>query len=153
NLQRDTDPKSVCPSCGALAKAVKGVAIVDPLHVRLDLSMPLASDVVLGLLSTPTYGMLSPRDIQPGSPGYAQDEHPVGTGPYMLADHVKGSHVTLRRNDGYWGPKPAYEVQQFDVVPDEATREALVRSGQAQVILVPPTSDLPSLYDDPNVQV
>jgi peptide/nickel transport system substrate-binding protein len=153
NLQRAADPKSICPSCSALAKAIRGMAIVDALHVRVDLGMPLASDVVLGLLATPTYGMLSPRDIKPGSAGYTQDEHPVGTGPYMLADHVKGDHVTLRRNDGYWGHRPTYEEQRFDVVPDEATREALVRSGQAQVVLLPPVSDLPSLYDDPNVQI
>jgi peptide/nickel transport system substrate-binding protein len=153
NLQRIADPKSICPSCGALARSLKSVDVVDPQHVRLNLLMPLASDVVLGLLSTVTYDMLSPHDIKPGSPTYTQDESPVGTGPYILAGRVKGDHVTLRRNGSYWGARPAYAQQVFDVVPDAATREALVRSGQAQVILLPPASDLPSLYDDPTVRV
>src|SRR5262252_5428210 len=35
NLDRIFDPKSVCPSCGALPKSVKSVDVVDPAHVQL----------------------------------------------------------------------------------------------------------------------
>jgi ABC-type transport system substrate-binding protein len=30
---------------------------------------------------------------------------PNGTGPYKLKEHVRGDHVTLERNDAYWGEK------------------------------------------------
>ncbi len=153
NLDRIMDPKSICPLCGALPKSVKSVDVVDPGHVRLSMSVPLAADVVVGLLSTVSYAILSPRAIQAGSPGYVQQEQPVGTGPYLLERRVKGEQVTLRRNDDYWGRRPIYDRQVFQVVPDAATREALVRSAQAQVTLLPPISDLPSLHQDSTVKV
>ncbi len=153
SFERSVDPTSVCPGCGALAKALRSVDVVDASHVKLTLGQPLASDVLLGLLSLPAFGLLSPRTIQKGQPGYVQQEQPVGTGPYVLKERVKGDHVTLVRNDDYWGKRPAYAQQRFQIVPDAATREALVRSGQAQVILLPPISDLPSLQSDSTVHV
>jgi peptide/nickel transport system substrate-binding protein len=77
----------------------------------------------------------------------------VGTGPYVLKERVKGDHVTLVRNDRYWGVRPAYAEQVIEVVPDAATREALVRSGEAQVALLPPIADLPAMRADSNVKV
>jgi len=153
NLDRIFDPKSVCPSCGALPKSVKSVDVVDPAHVQLTMLQPLAADIVLGLLGSATYGIVSPRIIQFGQPGYVRQEKPVGTGPYILKERVPGDHVTLVRNEDYWGRRPAYSEQLFKIVPDAATREALVRSGQAQVTVLPPISDLPSLRQDPTVKV
>lgn len=153
NLDRDFDTKNTCALCGVLPKAVKSVDVVDPQHVHITMSQPLASDVVLGLLSTGTYSLLSPRVIQLGTPGYTRQEVPVGTGPYILKERVKGDHMTLIRNEGYWGKKPTYLQQVFMVVPNDATREALVRSGQAQMVVLPPISDLDSLRQDSTVKV
>jgi peptide/nickel transport system substrate-binding protein len=153
NLDRILDPKSICQGCGILPRAVRAVDVVDPMHAKLTMGMPVAADVVLGLLSAPAYGIQSPRGIQKGTDGYVKQEQPVGTGPYVLKERVPGDHVTVRRNDAYWGERPAYEQQVFKIVPDAATREALVRSGQAQVILLPPISDLPSLQKDTTVKV
>jgi peptide/nickel transport system substrate-binding protein len=153
NLDRDFDPKSVCPSCNALPKTVRSVEVVDPEHLRFTMGVPLAADVMLGLLSTGTYGIQSPRGIDRSTKGYVRQDRPVGTGPYVLRQFVDGDHVLLQRNDTYWGKRPAYEQQAITFVPDSATREALVRSGQADVVLLPPISDLPSLQKDPNVKV
>jgi peptide/nickel transport system substrate-binding protein len=153
NLDREMDPNNLCPNCSTLSHAVNSVDVVDPGHVKLVMKSPLAADVLLGLVSLTNFGMLSPRVIQKGTPVYAQQENPVGTGPYMLKERLKGDHVTLVRNDGYWGKRPTYKEQEFLVVPDGATREALVRSGQAQVTVLPPVSDLPSLQKDATVKV
>ena len=153
NLDRELDPNSICPNCFTLSRATSGVEVVDAGHVKLVMKSPLAADVLLGLVSLTNFGMVSPRLIQKGTPGYAQQEQPVGTGPYALKERVKGDHVTLVRNDDYWGKRPTYQQQVFLIVPDAATREALVRSGQAQVTVLPPVSDLPSLQKDPTVRV
>ncbi|HSR23144.1 MAG TPA: ABC transporter substrate-binding protein [Candidatus Eisenbacteria bacterium] len=152
SIDRALDPKNTCPLCLAMPKSVKSVDVVDPGHVRFTMNIPLAADVFLGLLSQAVFGILSPRSIDKDKPAYAQQEQPVGTGPYVLKERVKGDHVTLRRNEDYWGRRPSFAEQVLQVVPDAATREALARSGQAQVILMPPASDLPSLQKDPTVR-
>jgi peptide/nickel transport system substrate-binding protein len=152
SIDRSLDPASTCPLCLAMKTGVKSVDVVDADHVKFTMNLPLASDVFLGLLSQATFGIMSPRTIQKGTPAYAKQEQPVGTGPYVLEKRVNGDHVTLRRNDDYWGRRPTFEHQVFKVVPDAATREALVRSGEAQMVLLPPISDLPSLQKDPTVK-
>jgi peptide/nickel transport system substrate-binding protein len=153
NMNRVLDPSNTCPLCGIMPKAVKSVEPLDASHVRFTLNQPLASDLFLGLLSEVTFGFLAPRTIEKGTPGYQDQEQPVGTGPYVYTERVKGDHVTLTRNDHYWGPKPAYREQVFKVVPEAASREALVLSGQAQVILSPPAADIPALKSNPAVKV
>ncbi|HKJ11691.1 MAG TPA: ABC transporter substrate-binding protein [Ornithinimicrobium sp.] len=34
---------------------------------------------------------------------------PIGTGPYTFADWDRGTDLTLRRHEGYWGPAPFFE--------------------------------------------
>lgn len=153
NFDRELDPSNVCPTCGPLVGAVRSVVVDDPYRVTLVMVVPLAADVVLGVLSQAQFGVVSPRTILKGTPAYVQQEHPVGTGPYVLAERVKGDHVTLVRNDRYWGARPAYGRQVVEIVPDAATREALVRSGQADVVLLPPIADLPAMRADANVKV
>ena len=153
SLERTLDPANRCTQCDTLPAAVAAVEVVDPAHVRLAMRQPLASGIVLGLLGQVPFGIVSPRAIERGTPTYGHQEHPIGTGPYVLEDRVAGARVALVRNDRYWGRRPAYARQVFLVVPDAATREALVRSGQADVILLPPVSDLPILEADATVRV
>jgi ABC-type transport system substrate-binding protein len=153
SLDRSLDPSGGCPVCDGLPDAVRSVDAVDASHVRLVMRVPLAADLLLGLLSAPPYGIVSPRTILKSTPGYERQEHPVGTGPYVLKEWVKGDHVTLVRNDRYWGERPFYAEQVVDIVPDAATREALVRSGQDQVALLPPVGDLNAMRTDGNVRV
>ena len=153
SLDRTLDPSGGCPMCGPLSAAVRSVDVVDSSHVRLSMKQPLASDVVLGLLSEPTFGIMSPLALERAAPAFSPEEHPVGTGPYILEERVRGDHLTLLRNRTYWGERPTYNRQVLEIVPDAARREAMVRSGEAQVSLLPPISDLPSLLDDENVKV
>jgi peptide/nickel transport system substrate-binding protein len=153
NLERVIDPTNLCPICGTFPSYVAGISTPDQDHVQIQLNKPLASQMVLGVLALTTYGILAPNTIRKGTPEYKDQEHPIGTGPYIYAGRVKGDHLTFVRNPHYWGKEPYYQEQVFKVVPDAAVREALVRSGQAQVIVSPPAADLPQLEQDRSLQV
>src|SRR2546428_307737 len=45
--------------------------------------------------------------------------HPVGTGPYKLAEWTTGVRVVLERNDDYWGPRPAYRTLVFRQIAEQ----------------------------------
>ena len=150
NFDRLLDPSNSCPLCSAF-RSVQTVDAVDDTHLKLTLRQPVAP--LLGLLTEVTFGMVAPNTIAKGTADYKDQEKPVGTGPYVFTDRVKGDHVTLTRNDQYWGKKANYKTQFFKIVPEAASREALVRSGQADVILLPPASDIPALQKDANVKM
>ena len=151
NFDRILNKDNICPLCGPF-RGVQSVEAVDDTHVKLNLKQPIAP--LLGLLTEVTFGFLSPSTIAVGTPEYKdQEKQLVGTGPYTFTERVKGDHVTLTRNDKYWGQKANYKTQMFKIVPEAASREALVRAGQADVILLPPASDLPALAKDSTVKL
>jgi len=58
----------------------------------------------------------------------------VGTGPYTLAEYVKGDHITLKANPGYWGdPKPSIDTVKVVVRGESAVRAAMVAAGEADI--------------------
>ncbi len=106
--------------------SIKTVTVVDPATVRFELSRPDAS-----LLDTLTNQMA----ILPPS---FSDTKPVGSGPYRFTEWVRGDHLTLEANDGYWSGsakgRPLAKTVAFRPVPSAATRVADLQSGQADIV-------------------
>ena len=66
----------------------------------------------------------------------------VSAGPYLLKEHVKGDHITLVRNDKYWGPKPHLDSIIFREIPDPSSHPDALRNNEVQVIYPQPQTDL-----------
>ncbi len=77
------------------------------------------------------------------------------SGPYAITEWKPGTEYVFSPNPNYWrGPdwfKNSGVV--FRVVPDAATREQLLRTGDVDVALGIPFSDLKTLAADPNVTI
>jgi len=59
---------------------------------------------------------------------------PVGTGAYVLERSVDGSEITMVRREGdHWRVDPQWERISFRAVPEEATRVAMLRAGEADI--------------------
>jgi peptide/nickel transport system substrate-binding protein len=46
---------------------------------------------------------------------------PVGTGPFKIAEWVRGDHITMVRNDDYFMGKPKLDKVIIKIIPDENT--------------------------------
>jgi peptide/nickel transport system substrate-binding protein len=55
--------------------------------------------------------------------------HSAGTGPYFIQSVSPGNQVVLARDPGYWGGPGGFSKIVLKVVPDLATRIALMQSG------------------------
>ncbi|MEJ2170247.1 MAG: ABC transporter substrate-binding protein [Desulfobacterales bacterium] len=145
---RILDPKLRVPLRFSVAMVNECVKI-DDYTVALKLKYPFA----------PLGPTLSESLVSPISPAalakYGEDvrQHPVGAGPYILKEWVKGDHVTMVRNENYWGEKPTVAKITWKIVPEAATREAMLRSGQIQICYKPLPSNVASLQADPNITV
>ncbi|KAB8192175.1 hypothetical protein FH608_026100 [Nonomuraea phyllanthi] len=53
----------------------------------------------------------------------------VGTGPYTVKSFSASDGIVLRRNEHYWGPKPAFEEIHFSYIADPNSLSLALRSG------------------------
>jgi peptide/nickel transport system substrate-binding protein len=77
----------------------------------------------------------------------------VGTGPYTLKEHTRKVRIVLQRNPDYFDKGRPY-VDEYIILstPDDATRKAAFRTGQADFIWVPSPSEVEVLRKtNPNV--
>ena len=86
---------------------------------------------------------------------YGEDvrQHPVGAGPYVLKEWVKGDRIVMVRNENYWGKKPTVAKITWKIVPEDTTREAMLRAGQIHVCYKPSPANVAALKADPNITV
>jgi peptide/nickel transport system substrate-binding protein len=69
------------------------------------------------------------------------DVLPVGTGPYRLVEFVPDDHVTLERNDDYWGDEGAAQRIVIREIPDSQTRLLAMQNGDIDGTFDVPVSE------------
>lgn len=76
--------------------------------------------------------------IKIGQGAHATDDawwsKPVGTGPFVISDYVPNDHVTLTRNDTYWGEKAKLKTLNFSLITDTNAKITALANGQAHVL-------------------
>jgi peptide/nickel transport system substrate-binding protein len=77
--------------------------------------------------------------------------NPIGTGPFMLKEWVRGDHMTLVPNPNYWGPKPSINTMILKQSKEPAQRLLELQSGNADGIALVGTDDIPTVKADPNL--
>ena len=81
---------------------------------------------------------------------------PVGTGPFVFREWVKGSHVILERNPNYWdAPKPYLNRIIVRFIPDANARALALSTGEVDIggDTPVPRSEIASLSADPALDV
>ena len=150
NLDRIRDPKITVPIGGAF-EVINSVEVVDESTVRLDLEYPDPS--LISNLAITTAAIISPASATEDGNSYENIVTPVGTGPYVFKSFQKGDKAVYDKYDDYWGEKPHYDSVVFSIIPEGNSREAVLRSGEADLIMNPPVTDLEALEQDPNLEV
>jgi len=75
----------------------------------------------------------------------------IGTGPYRYVEYAAGDRVVLKRNDTYWGSKPAWDNVRFKMITSAPARVAALLAGDVQMIEGVPTADIANLKKDKRV--
>ena len=126
---------------------VKECIKIDDYTVALKLKYPFAP--LAPSLSMTLVSPISPAAIE--KHGEEVRQHPVGAGPYVLKEWVKGDRIVMVRNENYWGEKPTVAQITWKIVPEAATREAMLRTGQVHVCYKPLPSNVAALKADTNI--
>lgn len=117
---------------------IKEVKVIDPLKVEIILHYPFAG--LLSVLASAEGGIISPKAMKEF--GKELSKKPVGTGPFIFESWTPGQEIVLVRNEKYWGNKPKLEKVVFKTIPEDATRVAMVETGEAHVAEQLPVTEL-----------
>jgi peptide/nickel transport system substrate-binding protein len=150
------------PRTGAWWKPNANVVVEAPdsTTVVLKLKQPYAP--LLDLIAYPTAGpFILPKHLYEGTEMQKNpyNSKPIGTGPFMFKEWVRGSHIELVRNPNYFAKgnegKPFVDRVVFRMIPDPAGRMLALKKGD--VDFVPynavPFEDVPDLRKDPNLVI
>lgn len=85
--------------------------------------------------------------------GGAPIDNPVGTGPYMLKEWVRGDSVVYEAFPDYYGDQPAHQTAVLRWATEGAQRLLELQSGNVDGITFPSTDDYPVIEDDPNLEL
>ena len=123
---------------GAAARLLKErvpvVEVVDPARVRFKLKEPWPDFMTYyGSLATGA-GWIVPRKYleKVGDDGFKKA--PVGAGPYRFVSFTPGIELVLEANEHYWRKVPSVKRLVLKAVPDETTRLAMLKRGEADVV-------------------
>ncbi|MFY0544816.1 ABC transporter substrate-binding protein [Brevibacillus sp. H7] len=128
-------------------KYVESVTVVDPTTVKIQLKQPFAP--FISILTDRSGMMVSPAAVKQYGEDYLN--HPVGTGPYVFVEHVKGDHVTLKKNENYWNGPVKTEELNFKVFTNGTAKVQNLRSGMLDIIDEVPVKEIPAIQGDSNL--
>lgn len=131
---------------GPLAAALSVIsdyAATDDMTVVINTKAPTGT--LVGILSM----------IYIGQGAHATDDawwvKPLGTGAFVIEDYVADDHVTLTRNDEYWGDKAILKTLTFKIVPDVNAKMTGLSNDEIQVVNGVPYDQIETVKAMPDV--
>jgi peptide/nickel transport system substrate-binding protein len=138
HFDRLKDPATGCP-CQADVSVIKTMDMADG-PTGLKVTFHLANPAVgLPELFTESSGYIeSPTAVAKSGADFKN--HPVGTGPFTLAEFTPGERVVLAAYPGYWGKDddgvqlPYLDKLTIVPIPDSGQRVAALQTGKVDIL-------------------
>jgi peptide/nickel transport system substrate-binding protein len=123
--------------------SISGIT-VDGKAVTVKLQMPFCP----GLINIGGFGII-PKSVfskymDPQDTSKTIDDAPelraptLSMGPFKFKEWVPNDHITLVRNDQFWGQKPSLDEIVYKVIPDQTALAAALKTGEIDLALIDP---------------
>jgi glutathione transport system substrate-binding protein len=147
NIERILDEKNNLRFRKSFAKVSK-IETPDASTVIFTLSEPynaFLNKLAMGL-------MISPAALTEF--GTEISKHPAGTGPFKFKEWVEGDRLVVEKNPDYWQQGlPKVDSVTFKPVPENGSRIAMLKTGEADFIYPMPTEQVAEVEGDGNIVV
>jgi peptide/nickel transport system substrate-binding protein len=149
SFERLTDPE-LGAAWGKQLGKVKDIVAEDEHTVRFDLAQP--NGAFLNILSITTTSILPMQELKDGS--FDPTKELLGSGPFMVAEHVQDQHWKLARNPHYDREgHPIIDELMIQILPDDSARMAALRNGRVDIAQFTSPDTPRMLADIPNVEI
>ena len=116
-----------------LHEKVQSVEILDPYRIRFTLKAPWPDFMTFYGTIASGAGWIVPKHYLEKVGVDAFKQQPVGLGPYKIVSHKPGVEIIAEANTSYWRKVPDVKRLVFTSVPDETTRLAMLKRGEADI--------------------
>lgn len=142
------------PQVGSIYRGLYGsireVVAVDETTVEFRLKE--RNGHLLLLLAPIPASIVDVKAIKTMGPEYSR--RPIGSGPYVVESFVGGERYRLVPNPAYAGDHPAtLDAIEFTVVPEDASRMALLETGEADIVERVPPEAIATINELPRASV
>lgn len=122
----------------ALFGPIKAAEVVDDYTVDIVTEVPYGP--LLASMAMVYTGIVSPAAVEKYGEDYGR--HPVGTGPFQFQEWKTKDHITLVKNENYWGEKARLDKVVFKVIPEAGSRMMALRTGDIDMAMQPTPAEL-----------
>ncbi len=137
SIERMIDKNSIGSPAANLRTIIDHVDAPDPYTVVVYQKGPYIGLVGGYMNDTNAGGIIVSKKYVESVGDDKANAHPIGTGPYQLAEeHKKGGPIKLTTVQGvekHWRITPYYKNVNFLLAPEEATRVAMLKNGEADL--------------------
>lgn len=120
--------------------------IVDDYTVKFTCVRPIPLPTYLTHVAWP---LVSPSSID----SEGNFDKPIGTGPFRFVSYSKGQEVVFEKNDNYWGEKAKLDKVVFKIIPDASTRIMALSSGDVDMSIKIPESNVAEMEKNPDIMI
>jgi peptide/nickel transport system substrate-binding protein len=120
-------------AAGPFKARIAGIDVVDPHRVRVRFKQPWPDFMTFyGTMATGAGWIVPKKYVEKvGDDGFKKV--PVGAGPYKFVSFSPGIELVLEANEAYWRKPPSVKRLVFKAIPDESTRLAMLKRGEADI--------------------
>jgi peptide/nickel transport system substrate-binding protein len=143
SLQRQMAPNSTASAAATLRRAIKSIDVVDDLTLRVNTNSPqIGLPPSLSRAVAPEGAVMPKAYIEKvGEEEFRRK--PIGSGPWRFVRSVPGDRIEFEAVDyPHWRGTPHFKNLQILLVPEESTRIAMVRTGEAAIASIGPDTML-----------
>jgi peptide/nickel transport system substrate-binding protein len=133
SYERVMMPTSVSNYKKIFSKTIKSIEVVDRYTVAYHLQQPAPEfwwQMVEG--SNTQAPILCKKYVEKVGDEKARYQ-PIGSGPFRLVEHQPGQYLKFEAFDKHWRVVPEFKYLILNVVPEESTRVAMLRTGEIDI--------------------
>jgi len=143
SLERQMSPKSLAAAAASMRRSIKSIDVIDDLTVRVNTNEPqLGLPAALSRAVAPE-GSIMPKIYFEAVGEEEFRKRPIGSGPWKFVHSVPGDRIEFEAvSHPHWRGRPHFKNLHILQIPEESTRVAMVRTGEAAIASISPETVL-----------